>query len=213
MTKLPQPQRGADLHDYLVIVRDFIHRERITSVEGGLLRASANGKTISLPKSRARKSQLAGEKSHPWKVTVSGEDEVAVAAGFVVCSIAKASVGAGSRMDPIVYVPVGYAGGVVEVTEPGYIYAKLSTPPQGGAATEAVSSVNVGADDLTLHVRQPESVSVVFSIDAPGVFNPDDDSVSYPIAKIDYDDGKITVEAQYLIHNPTHDMGYLRIST
>lgn len=149
--------------------------------------------------------------SHPWKGTGNGTADITVAGGHILFAVARGSLA--SRMDPVVYGLVSYAGGTITIAAAGWLWAKCSTPIPGGSSAEAVSTSIISTDTAVLHTRIPESVAVVFSADGPGSYNPGDESICYPICEVSFDSGVAAVVDQILTHNPPHDLNYLSATT
>lgn len=138
---------------------------------------------------------------HPWRVSGNGTDTLTVGKGKVLFATAKGTPGV--EMAPIVYLPVSYAGGSVTVTGDGYIYLQAQIAE---SVSNIVAQIALTDDSLAFSVRKTDTLAVVFSTDAPGVYSPADIYVYWPIAQVTLSGGVASVEEQILFHNPTHDL-------
>lgn len=155
-----------------------------------------------------------GGSSHPWKVSVTGEDEASVAAGSILIPVHLGDDE--NDRAPIVYVPSSYAGGTVEVTESGWLYAVLEyASVNSGVQTSFFDMSDFASPGLNagLYLRYSADVDVIFSTSEPVSFAPTTTHVYWPIAEVDVTDNVLTVVQQVLTHNPTHELLYIGVAS
>ena len=158
-----------------------------------------------------------GEVTHPWKAAVSAEDEVTVAAGFMFGVVCKRSPGADQSGWDFVWVPTKYSGSTITaITETCYIYAKMSLYDgfNGGSnyvlhKTQETSEM----DEAESRVFQPYgSITVYKSTNAPSAEGTSGgEEWIVPVAKVKVEDNVLTIEEQYLTHNPTQQLGFFTL--
>jgi hypothetical protein len=149
-------------------------------------------------------SQTARKRTaQPWRATNNGNEYITVAEGSIFFPSAQGALD--EDMAPIAYIPLTYAGGSIEITATGWLYALAiyEDPP----TPTPVSEVVLTDETLQLWSRIPSLVDVAFSADVPGTYSPPAGTVAYyPIASVILADTVARVDRQYLTHNPTHDL-------
>jgi hypothetical protein len=152
--------------------------------------------------------------THPWKASVAAEDEVSVAAGSILIPVHLGDDE--NDRAPIVYVPSAYAGGTVEVTESGWLYAVLEYASENsGVQTSFFDMSDFASPGLNagLYLRYSADVDVIFSTSEPVAFAPTNTHVYWPIAEVDVTDDVLTIVQQVLTHNPTHELLYIGVAS
>jgi len=139
---------------------------------------------------------------HPWKAVGVSSTSVYVAAGKILSFRNDAPAGLADYY-PHLPVMVSRAGGEVTITGAGWLYAEIYyTPAPHYHDTTPLESGNF----IVTWIRQPESVSVIFSADGPADFESEEESVMYvPIAQVNSDG---VVIDQILTHNPVITFDY-----
>jgi len=162
--------------------------------------------------------------AHPWKVTDAGSGNAAIAAGFVLgyyFELSTASPGASPATqqnfspDSIVVGNGGtYAGGTLAITGTRYIYAEIPKNISGSTNEYAEASFvedtdNIGATGIEtielfdeISPTLTDTATLVASASAPDAYTPTTNKAAVCIAKVTNAAGVITVDAQYLTHNP-----------
>jgi hypothetical protein len=160
----------------------------------------------------------AGGFGHPWKVTDAGSGSAAIAAGYVhgyyiyysgaAAGVLPTGESAGSIVGPdrVVMGPSGsYGSGTAAITGTQYIYAEVTnsigdeySESYGGTADETIL---VEIYDYTPPSTQ--TVTIVVSSDGASTYAPTSGTVAICIAKVTNTAGTITVDDQYITHNPT----------
>lgn len=188
----PTPAKWAALGRYL-------RGQRITAGPG--LRVASRDAIHGAVLCATRPPPGAPRPAVPWEVSATGSEMLAVAAGHILFATARGT--AGVDMGPIVYEVASYAGGEVEVTGNGYLYARGTV---ASSVSNIVAQISLTDEAVALSVRDISTASVVFSTDAPDVFSPATTDIYYPVAQVALASGIASVLKQYLDHNPTHDL-------
>ncbi len=155
--------------------------------------------------------------THPWKVSDGGSGNAAIAAGFILgyymtyaAADSSGSAPADGDYQPegIVLGPGGsYAGGTAAVTGTKYIYAEI---PRNGPDEEYAETQN-SADSLEIGIELYDDINpaladaatIVVHASDPSAYSPTTGKAAVCIAKVTNADGVITVDKQYVTHNPT----------
>jgi hypothetical protein len=160
--------------------------------------------------------------SHPWKVTNAGSGNAAIAPGFVnryYLNYADANPGNPpttegmfSAANIIHAAGAEYAGGTTAVSGTKYIYAEIPATASSSEYAESRTDYNVGAGsdmyglvELYDAIEQTfgETATIVASSNDPTSYTPTSGKAAICIAKATNTAGTITVDAQYITHNPT----------
>jgi hypothetical protein len=163
--------------------------------------------------------------SHPWKVTDGGGGNAAIAAGFIngyylpFSGFSDVFDGGFEGPDSIVAGPSAkYSGGTAAITGTQYIYALIprSFPDALYGGNQDVENPSdpgfTGGQEIHNHnALDPggfttgapaDTATIAVSSDSPDVYDPGEDSAARCIAKVTNTAGTITVDAQYITHNP-----------
>lgn len=166
-----------------------------------------------------QQAKRSGDVTHPWKASVSGEDEVTVAAGFMFGVVSKRTTGgADDSAWDFVWVPTKYDGSTItEITETCYIYAKMALYDGfSGFGTDIIlhwTQKTSEMDEAESRVFQPYGTITVYD----STNDPASEGISggeewiVPIAKVKVEDNVLTIEEQYLTHNPTQQLGFFTL--
>jgi len=170
---------------------------------------------------------ISSASAHPWKVTNGGSGNATVAAGFALGYFHNFSGSTPSAWDTdpgqIVLYPdeviLGFsgefAGGNVAITGTQYIYAEISRtdPPSTYSESYEEITLTAGAPDVVKvgvqlgDTTAPDSshiVTLVASSSAPNAYSLTlSGNTAICIAKVTNTAGTITVDKQYVTHNPT----------
>lgn len=158
---------------------------------------------------------IPGAASHPWKVTDGGSGNAAVAAGYIYGYYldGPSSITGGGVVDPpdkVVGAPAyAYAAGTVAVSGTKYIYAEVNRNGPTAANYYSASTIDITDEQIQLYMNddvEPAGLTGIVTIVAdnndPGAYTPATGAAAYLIAKVTNAAGVITVDAQYLTHNP-----------
>jgi hypothetical protein len=163
--------------------------------------------------------------SHPWKVTDGGSGNAAIAAGFIngyylpFAGFSDVFDGGFEGPDSIVAGPSAkYSGGTAAITGTQYIYALIprSFPDALYGGNQDVENPSdsgfTGGQEIHNHnALDPggfttgaptDTATIAVSSDTPDVYDPGEDSAARCIAKVTNTAGTITIDAQYITHNP-----------
>lgn len=173
-----------------------------------------------------------GSGAHPWKVTGGTSGNCTVSAGFVLGYYANYAAtsnyahhpdaagsgvneGAAYRPNDLVLGPGGeYAGGVHAVSGTQYVYAEVNRAANAiedeyaEAWYNLLLATNTATTTTTveLHDDTPpnstHTVSVVLSSTDPASYGPTSGKYAVCIAKVTNAAGTVTVDKQYVTHNP-----------
>jgi hypothetical protein len=145
--------------------------------------------------------------AHPWKATTNGNEFITVGEGSILFPYAQGTLA--DDMAPVGYIPIHWAGGSIEVTANGYLYAcAINEDPE---TPIPCSELALTDETIQLWTRLPSLADVAFSASAPGSYSPPSGCVAYwPIAQVTLSESVARVEKQILTHNPQHDLVTLR---
>ena len=163
---------------------------------------------------RGRQGRGGGQVSLPWQVTANGDDTVTVNEGTILVPNYR---GADDEdRAPIIYEPVTFDGDDdLEITAAGYLYARL----EYSAILSGLQISWLDGSGLSpgfgagLSIRTANAISVIFSSSDPATISPADTYTHWPIAQVDLQDGVASVTKQILMHNLTHDLVYIHVSS
>lgn len=173
----------------------------------------------------------AAEGSHPWKVMGKDDGTCDVGAGFVlgyhfdysgaaVDTAPAAGVGAYSPDTIVMGFGAEYAGGNHAVTGTRYIYAEVERNSEDASGarpvaddeyaeayveatlTDETMGTTVELFDDILPDPAADSVTIVLSATAPSSYSPSSGKYAVCIAKVTNTAGTVTVDKQYVTHNP-----------
>lgn len=206
-------QRDADKYEFLGLTGNidtepgssFTEADVLIDRDGAVDLASATNNRVRVFIDNA---DLGG--SHPWKATENGTEFINIEAGNIQGFKTNGSASgtapsvAANFFAPFWTIAVKYAGGSIEVTDNGYIYAKVDFTNMVEGSEGAGSDLEISADLY----RPTDAVSLYFSDVSPDTFDPnthdfgDVHDAYFLIAEVSLDDGEATVDYQYLTHNP-----------
>jgi hypothetical protein len=138
--------------------------------------------------------------AHPWECDFTGTATIRVNNGSVLTP-QQITV---DDITAFTYVPINYTAAEITVTGAGYIYALAAASLDiwqsdwgafelagGGSKTPQTQAYNI------------QTLSVVFSTDAPSTYDPGAGYVlAIPIAQVSLDTGVAFIDKQILFHNP-----------
>jgi hypothetical protein len=160
--------------------------------------------------------------SHPWKsIPSETENSVDVGEGFVMAYYTSITgeIPQGEILVPdtiVLAAAYDFDGDTVEITGTQYIYGEISRNYVEGdyyAASEFDIAGTTETTQIYTHDdinpaawasgAPSQTVSLVASNDAPSTYSPTSGKAAFLIAKATNDAGTITIDKQYLTHNPT----------
>jgi hypothetical protein len=153
-----------------------------------------------------------GGEVHPWKVTANGDDKVAIAAGELLSFDHEALTTTGD-IEPFTrstYFTLkdfaSYAGGDVEVTGSGVVYAKVTASAAGVSSTSNYED-DFGTDHkVSLFTVEPFTAAEPLSeitIHYESEMPTSGDAFYVKLAEVSLDDSIAVVDKQIITHNPT----------
>lgn len=216
--------RGNEKDSALIFTQDETELARVSWKDG--LVDEDDDVTVEIPAAGGGD----GGFDHPWKVTDGAVDgEAAIAAGFTNGYYLTLETGdiitptaTGVEYGPtkIVKGPSGkYAGGTLAITGTQYIYAEITrtraSDPYAGAGDnsdfggdisgsgEFISELHNETDPQGFSGGElTDSLTLVASDDDPSAHTPGANKAAVCIAKVTNAAGEITVDDQYVTHNP-----------